>query len=190
MEIGVVVVLHQGDNMVMVMIDIEEVKMENDTDIRTDTTTTENDDDTKIKADRPTDTKIKADRLTDHQDGVRHLILNQGQDQDLMMIEIDEEITILLHEIITDVERIVRTNDARTTEEEEAVPLAFNLKVCHLKAHHLNVHHQEIITDVERIVRTNDARTREEEVVRLAFNLKVHHLNVRHRKHRQIFGKK
>ena len=152
MEIGVVVTVHQGDNMVMVMIDIEEVKMENDTDIRTDTTTTENDDatkikadlrtDTKIKADRLIDTKIKADRLTDQQDGVRHLILNQGQDQDLMTIEIDEEITILLHEIITDVERTVLTNDAKTREEEEVVLLAFNLKVHHLKVHHQKKHHQ------------------------------------------------
>ena len=107
------VVVYQGAN--MMMIDIEEVK---NTEIRTDTTRRENDDDT-------------TDRLTDHRDGVRHLILDQGQGQDQdMMIEIDEEIdtSIFLHEIITDVERIVRTNDARTT---------FNLKL-----HHLNVHHQ------------------------------------------------
>ena len=104
------------------------------------------------------------------------------------MIEIDEEIdtSILLHEIITDVERIVRTTDARTTEEE--VRLAFNLKVRHLEVRHLNVHHlevrhlnvhrQEIITDVERIVHTNDART--------TFNLKLHHLNVHHQIYFQI----
>jgi len=120
------VVVYQGAN--MMMIDIEEVK---NTEIRKDTTRRENDDDT-------------TDRLTDHRDGVRHLILDQGQDQDMMMIEIDEEIdtSILLHEIITDVERTVLTNDAKTREEEEVVLLAFNLKVHHLKVHHQKKHHQ------------------------------------------------
>tara|TARA_B100000161_G_C33295305_1_gene300410 strand:+ start:55 stop:246 length:192 start_codon:yes stop_codon:yes gene_type:complete len=62
----------------------------------------------------------------------------------MMRIEIDEEIdtSILLHEIITDVERTVLTNDAKTREEEEVVLLAFNLKVHHLKVHHQKKHHQ------------------------------------------------
>ena len=99
-----------------------------------------------------------------------NLILNQGQDQDLM-IEIGEEITILLHEIITDVERIVRTNDARTSRRRRAsrsisrsaTSMVRHLNVHHLEVRHLNVHRQRKTSS--RRVHTNDART--------TFNLKL-----------------